>query len=48
LNILVSIPAAAHREPVPVCVRFETRHVQIQCNTSTTYRQFHFQCNRPV
>jgi len=33
-NGLVAIPAAAYLEPVPICTRrFETRYVQIQCNT---------------
>ena len=37
-NGLVAIPAAAYLEPVPICTRrFETRYVQIQCNTGTCY-----------
>jgi len=35
-NGLVAIPAAAYLEPVPICTsRFETRYVQIRCNTGT-------------
>jgi len=37
----VAIPAAAYLEPVPVCTRrFETRYVQIQCNTGTYSQTF--------
>jgi len=40
-NGLVAIPAAAYLEPVPICTRrFETRYVQIQCNTSTYSQTF--------
>ena len=35
-NGLVAIPAAAYLEPISICTRrFETRCVQIQCNTGT-------------
>jgi len=35
-NGLVAIPPAVYLEPVPICTRrFETRYVQIQCNTGT-------------
>jgi len=40
-NGLVAIPAAAYLEPVPTCTRrFETRYVQIQCNTGTYSQTF--------
>ena len=40
-NGLVAIPAAAYLEPVPICTRrFETRYVQIQCNTGTYSQTF--------
>ena len=40
-NGLVAIPAAAYLEPVPTCIRrFETRYVQIQCNTGTYCQTF--------
>ena len=40
-NGLVTIPAAAYLEPVPICARrFETRYVQIQCNTGTYNQTF--------
>ena len=40
-NGLVTIPAAAYLEPVPICARrFETRYVQVQCNTGTYNQTF--------
>jgi len=40
-NGLVTMPAAAYLEPVPICTsRFETRYVQIQCNTGTYSQTF--------
>ena len=40
-NGLVAIPAAAYLEPVPICTRrFETRDVQIQCNTGSYSQTF--------
>ena len=40
-NGLVAIPAAAYLEPIPICTRrFETRYVQIQCNTGTYSQTF--------
>jgi len=40
-NGLVAIPAAAYLEPVPICTRrFETRYVQIRCNTGTYSQTF--------
>ena len=38
-NGLVVIPTAAYLEPVPICTRrFDTKYVQIQCNTGTYIR----------
>ena len=40
-NGLIHIPAAAYLEPIPICTRrFETRYVQIQCNTGTYSQTF--------
>jgi len=41
LVTIPTIPAAAYLEPVPICTRrFETRHVQIQCNRGTYSQTF--------
>jgi len=47
-NGLVVIPTAAYLEPVPICTRrFDTRYVQIQCNTGTYIRpSFQVQSSR--